>query len=102
MGGSAEAGQPQGLPVLETGQAQGAVADGPGAEERGGLRGAENRRDGVDEGFRDAQRFGVPAVGVAARGAKLRAEILAPAAAERAFPAGGEDPGRADAGFQWV
>ncbi len=91
----AKPGQPEGLAVLQTRQPQRAVADGAGAQQRRGLDVGEDSGDGVGERGRHGHQLGVTAVGIAAGGAKVRAEVLIAGEASRAQAAGRIDPGDA-------
>ena len=91
----AKPGQPEGLAVTQTRQPQRTIADGAGAQQRRGLDVREDGGDGVGEGGRHGHQLGVSAVGIAAGGAKIRAEVFIAGQAGRALTAGRVDPGDA-------
>ncbi len=97
MGGTAEAVDAQSAALGQVGEAQGAVPDDPGAEERRGGDVVESLGDEVGVGLVDENEFGVAAVEVPTGEARSEAEVLPPRDAEAAPPARGGEPRHADA-----
>ena len=73
-----EAGEAQGLAVLQPGQAERAEPDRPRAHQGRGLYVGEGVRDRVRERLGHGHQLGVTAVGVAARGPEPLAEVFLP------------------------
>src|SRR5580704_16658835 len=94
MGGAPEPVQPEALDV-GTGEAQGAIADEPAAEERSDLDGRALGECQDEAGVGDRQRR-EPAVDVAAGEPAVDAEILPPAPAVAAFAVGPCQPRHPD------
>ena len=97
MGRSAEPGQAELLTVLKSGQFQGSIADGPGAEKRRRFGIAECCGDGVGKIFLHRHEFRIPAVGIPSGRPEIRAQVLLPVAAKPALSASRVDPGHAGA-----
>ena len=95
VAGGAEAAEPQRLAVLQAREPQRAVADRPGAQQRGHRGVVEGVRQAVGEGRRNPGEGGIAAVHVTAGGHEVGTEILPPGAAVAAAAAGGVDPGDA-------
>ena len=98
MGGGAKAHETKGLAVMQHGQAQGPVANRPGAQQRGGLGIREHGRNRIGITSRDRHEFGIAARRVPAGRLEVGAEVFAPLLAMAAGPATGVDPGHAHPG----
>ena len=97
MARGAETGEAEIPAVGKTGETERPVADRARTEQRGRLLIAEDPGDGVGKGRGDGHELRVPAVNIAARCAKLRAEVLVPKTAGVARAAGPVDPAHTDA-----
>ena len=82
---------------LDAGHLERAVADDAAAQQRGGGEVVEAVRQSEREVGTDGDPGGVSAVAIPAGEPRVRAEVLAPARAEPADPAGGRQPGDAGA-----
>ena len=94
MGRGAEAVEAQ--PLCVTGEAQGAVADQAGAQQRGGLQVRIAVRDREAEPVVGDRVLRVAAVDLVPGEPRILAEVLAPRAAVAARAVGGAEPGHAD------
>ncbi len=95
VGGGAEAVQAE--PAALAGRATGAVADQPGAQQRGGLRIGVAVGNGKAEARIGQCVLGIAAIHGVAGEQRLLAQVLQAAAAVVALPAGAGQPGDADA-----
>ena len=97
VGGGAEAEEGERLTVAQVREAQGAIADDAGAEQRRGLNIGEPIGDRIRERLGRDDVLGVPAIDVLARPARARAEVLVAREAGGARAARPVDPRDADA-----
>lgn len=76
MSGGPKSGQTEILSILETGQSQGPVTDGAGAQQGSRLGIAESTGDVTGKALGQGHILGIAAIDVSARGLEVRAQIF--------------------------